>query len=98
MPVYEQRLHHALNVISCFRERDTFYPINRVNLWGARIAIGLDPLRYVASAGIVRSEQEDERALPVLHQIAQVRGAKLSAVLRIQQALQVKLEPESPGG
>src|SRR5450759_381602 len=57
-----QVLHHALDVVACFGERNAFHPIDRIHLGIARIAVLLDPLLDTATAGIVAGEGHDVRA------------------------------------
>src|SRR5215211_4090701 len=92
--VDEHSLNHALDVVAGFGERDAFHPIDRVHNGRARIAIGLNPLGNVAPTCVIRGKHENWKPLPILHQLAEVRGTELRVVGRIKQAPEVEFEPE----
>ena len=76
-------LADALDVIARLVERDALDPIDRIGLAGARVAIGGDPLRDAAGAGVVGGERERHRAALVGDHLAEERRAELGVVGRV---------------
>ena len=70
-------LADALDVVARLVERDALDPIDRIDFARARVAIGGDPLRDAAAAGVVGGERELQRAALVVDHLAEKRRAEL---------------------
>src|SRR5262245_30496768 len=71
---------HALDVVARFGERDALDPVDRIDLWVARIAIFRDPFLHAPAPGIVAGEGEDVRAAIVDVEIAEFGRPQLHVV------------------
>jgi hypothetical protein len=72
-------------LVRVFREPDLLYPIDRVDLWIARIAMLCNPFLHATAPGIVSRECEKVRAPVFGEQIGELRGAELHVVALVAQ-------------
>src|SRR4051812_21126682 len=82
-PIDLQVFHDALDVIARFSKWNAFYPIDRIHVGIARVAILLRPLLDATAARIVAGEGHDVRTLILLQQCAEFGRAHLRVVDRI---------------
>src|ERR1700720_4961851 len=84
-PVNLQVLHHPLNVVARFRERNALDPVNGIYLGSPRVPVLGDPLLHAPAPRVIADEGEDVGSAIVLDELTQLGGAQLHVVGLIAQ-------------
>src|SRR5215469_7153830 len=70
-------LHHALHIVTGFREWNALDPVDPIDPWVARITELFDPLLHAPASGIISRERKNVVAAIVLNEAAELGGSEL---------------------